>query len=94
MSAEEKRGFHLVVEGLLKILQGRFFRFPVAPVVSPHGLVSEGLEEGARADVPVARKVLERTEEVENRRSWEDRYPYIEPLKGATVVPPSVRTER
>ena len=94
VSAEEKRGFHLVVEGLLEILQSRFFRFPIAPVVPPHGLICEGLEKGARADVPMAREVLERTEEVEDRRSWKDRYPYIEPLEGATVVPPSVRTER
>ena len=94
VSAEEKGGFHLVVEGLLEILQSRFFRFPIAPVVPPHGLICEGLEKGARADVPMAREVLERTEEVENRRSWKDRYPYIEPLEGATVVPPSVRTER
>ena len=93
MSAEEERGFHLLVEGLLEVLHGRFFRLPVAPIVPLHGLIGEGLKKGARANVPVARKILERIEEVENRRAWEDRHPYVEPLEDATVVPPCVRTE-
>ena len=93
MSVEEKRGLHLLVEGLLKFLHGGPLRLAVAPVVPRHRLVGEGFQECARAKIPVIRETLERAEEVEDRRSWKYRYPNVEPLEGATVVPPCVSTE-